>query len=277
MYARLLVLAWLLSPLPAAGQPLRVFSEFQRPGRDGEIVRVDRMEFPRELLSPAIPRNGFTSYHIAAEIPANTKYFLEVGQNPEHAVRIAVYKAEFNGAGIPDALTPVQLPYEGYSETEATHVFWMDVWVDARAPVGRIKIEPQLHLGYWITYPMEARITPVVVPPYAHGRAAALPGASARSDAGVLGSMRKFLCGIAEPPGRESGPPTVRAMIRRNVEQDMALAGSQKKDAVQAAMAAAAGFRGEGLCNPAAVPSSGDSKAEWYLRVRDFLYQAGVN
>ena len=273
MSARIVLLTWLLAPLPGAGQPLRVFSEFQRPGADGEIAAVDRAEYPREILSPAVPRNAFTSYFIAASIPARMKYFLEVGQNPENAVKIAVYKAELGHGGIPDALTPIQLPYEGYSETESTHVFWMDLWVDARAPVGRIKVEPQLHLGYWITYPMEVRIATPVVPSLARGRGGAVGlAASARSDAGVVGPMRRYLCGTAEPLGRESGPPTVRAMIRRNVEQDLATAGAYKKEDVAAAVAGASGVRN--WCGGQAILPPRNLTPEWYLRVRDFLYRA---
>ena len=35
----------------------------------------------------------------------------------------------------------------------------MDLWVDANAPVRRVKIEPQVGIdGDWVTYPMEVRV-----------------------------------------------------------------------------------------------------------------------
>jgi len=50
--------SWLAVALGSAalalGQDLRVRSEFQRPGPDGEVVAVDKVERPREILSPAV-------------------------------------------------------------------------------------------------------------------------------------------------------------------------------------------------------------------------------
>src|ERR1051325_7142132 len=60
------------------GQSLAVYSEFQRPDPFGQIVAVDRGAQPREILSPAAPRNGFVSFHIAVTAPPNTNYFLYI-------------------------------------------------------------------------------------------------------------------------------------------------------------------------------------------------------
>ena len=45
--------------------------------------------------------------------------------------------------------------------------FWLDTWVSKTAPVGRIKIEPQLWVSSvndWFTYPMEARVLDAILP-----------------------------------------------------------------------------------------------------------------
>ena len=56
----------------AAGtaQTVEIYSEFQRPDPFGGIVEPDRAWKPREILSPAVSRNGFASFHIAVSVPA---------------------------------------------------------------------------------------------------------------------------------------------------------------------------------------------------------------
>ena len=46
--------------LPA--QELYIRSEFQRVGADGKVIPQDKLERSREILSPALARNGFASY-----------------------------------------------------------------------------------------------------------------------------------------------------------------------------------------------------------------------
>ncbi len=137
---------------PLIAQSVRVYSEFAAIDAKGEVTSPAQ---PREILSPAIVRNGFTSFQIVVQVDADTSYWLYVGQNPEDAVRVTVYRESG------DKLEPVALPYEGKS----TQVFWMDLWADRDAPVRRIKVEPQLNIGQdWVQYPMEVRVMDAVVP-----------------------------------------------------------------------------------------------------------------
>ena len=138
--------------LPALAQSLSVYSEFAWIDKDG-AVRAP--EHPREILSPAIVRGGFTSFQIVVEVKSGTSYWLHVGQNPD-AFRIAVYTVSARGA-----LSPVDLPFH----SDQTQVFWMDVWCDRDAPVRRVKIEPEIAVdGDWVRYPMEARVMEATIP-----------------------------------------------------------------------------------------------------------------
>src|SRR5690349_5716802 len=92
------------------GQTLAVYSEFQRVDPFGNIVAADRGGTPREILSPAAPRNGFVSFHVAVTAPAGTNYFLYVVPAPLNACRVALYKEHFTRTPtgwIPDALEPI--------------------------------------------------------------------------------------------------------------------------------------------------------------------------
>jgi hypothetical protein len=135
-----------------SAQSVRVYSEFARINPAGEVTAPAQ---PREILSPAIVRNGFTSFQIVVQVEPETPYSLYIGQNPEDAVRVTVYRESG------EKLEPVDLPFEAKS----TQVLWMDVWVDRNAPVRRVKVEPQLNVKQdWIVYPMEARVMDALVP-----------------------------------------------------------------------------------------------------------------
>src|SRR5262245_41214243 len=102
-----LALVSFAASLPA--QELFVRSEFQRVGADGKVIQQDRAERPREILSPAMARNGFTSYIVTANVPAGVDYALEIGQNPENFVRVVLYRQQYNPNGIPDRLEKVSI------------------------------------------------------------------------------------------------------------------------------------------------------------------------
>ena len=256
-------------------QSLAVYSELQRVGPDGEIIGQDRAQRPREVLSPKLARNAYTSFHLVAFVPAASEYELHVGQNPENAVRVAVYREVHGPDGIPDRLEPVKLPVEGKTAKDVHLVLWMDLWVDPAAPARRIKVEPQLLVGQeWVIYPMEANIIPAIVPPLAP-RSGPLPAPQARADAAVMGPLRGHVCGTAEPAGRPEGP-TVRSLIHRNAQQDMALARNYyPREAVHAGLLAPAGVKDAAAWCKSKLEWLPDTPAgaEWYLRARDFLYR----
>ena len=109
---------------------------------------------PREILSPAIARNAFSSFQVVVDVPRGTPYQLYVAQNPENAVEVTLYRENS------EKLERVEQPVSGNS----TQVFWMDLWTARDAPVARIKVEPQLHVNNdWVIYPMEARVMSATV------------------------------------------------------------------------------------------------------------------
>jgi hypothetical protein len=271
---RVLVFIVFAATLPA--QELKVRSEWQRAGADGNVIAADRVDQPREILSPALPRNGFTSFFLTANIPAGISYMLDVGQNPENAARIVLYRQSFNPNGIPDRLEKVSLPIQGKTNQEENQTYWMDVYVDQDAPVQRVKIEAQLWVGNrWVIYPMEGRILYTRIPSF-QPRFWGLPAPEARSDTAMISPWRDHLC----RPLNDAFQPketTIRLLQQRNVQQDVALAKKFGKDVVIQALVRA------GLTPENAIPDTwctlpGDSwrtalPAEWYLKVRDHFYR----
>src|SRR5579862_8060120 len=138
--------------LPAAwSQPLRVYSEFAKIDAAGKVTAPAE---PREILSPAIARNAFSSFQVVVDVPQGTSYQLYVAQNPENSVEVTLYRE--NG----EKLEGVEQPVSG----NGTQVYWMDLWTARDAPVQRIKVEPQLHVNNdWVIYPMEARVVNATV------------------------------------------------------------------------------------------------------------------
>ncbi len=156
-----------------SAQTLRVFSEFQRPDPFG-LPGLDRAPDPREIISPAVVRNGFTSFHVVVTAPPGTNYFLFVGANPPGIVTTHLYKEQFvqtdsgwspglldevRGPGfgvIPDA--QVQIP------GQTSRDYLLDVFVPKEAEPGRrVRIELQLKTGSWLVYPMEIRVQNAVL------------------------------------------------------------------------------------------------------------------
>ena len=263
---RLLFIA-VLGALTGTGQvpTLRVYSELTRIGPSGEVVGPDLGGTPRHILSPGVVRGAWASFRIVAQPPSAGKIILDIGQNPENAVKVRVYREELNKDGLPDVLTPVELPYETAIGAERKALtFWLDFWVPREARTERIKVEPQLWYGDdWFTYPMEVRVLSPVLPDI-RVPAGLLPPPTQRSDAAVLGPLRAAYCGKAEAPGADTiNQITARGMLRRNAFQHLRLAAN--KEQLRAAMTAA---HAADFCT--AGPPQGSP--EWYLRFRDFLY-----
>jgi hypothetical protein len=181
-------------------QPLRVYSEFAqietKPDTAGKVTAPAE---PREILSPAIARNAFSSFQVVVDVPRGTPYQLYIAQNPENAVEVTLYRE--NG----DKLEKVSQPVSGNS----TQVFWMDLWTARDAPVARIKVEPPLHVNNdWVIYPMEARVMNAAIPPVA-----GTPDPVCRPPAGLSSDLVK--------------------LRHRNAQQDAALAAMAPKDELQ--------------------------------------------
>ena len=255
---------------------MEIYSEFARPDPFGGIVAPDRAwGEPREVLSPAVARNGFATFHVAVTVPPNESYFLYVMPNPVSACRVSLYKEHFvntNAGWIPDRLTEVhRLPDFGVMpdpddgvEGQTTRVYLLDLWLPPNADVARFRLEVQLKMGDWTVRPMEVRVTSLQIPAPAAGAYGTLPGAEWPADTAAMAPFADYLAGT--PLKMPGSPATVREAIRRNAIQDMALARS----------AAAAWFAQRAMdlfrLNSAFWPRP--YGAEWWLRLRDWILAA---
>ena len=265
-----LLLLGLMAAIRLASQTLEVHSEFLRVNPQGEILTVDATPKPREILSPAMARNAFASFHIVVRSPRPVSYFLLAGANPPGILRTAIYKEQFVKRGedwIPDALQLLRLPnFEAIPDSgsripgQTACAYLLDVWVPPEAPAGRVRLEVQLKIGEWIIYPMEVRVLPARVPAHA-GAASKLPEIEQRADEAAMAPLLEYMDGRGKQPRRAAGaiPRTVREVVRRNAEQDMALARSLDSETLVPALK-------EKLA-PAAMGG------EWYLGVRDLIYR----
>ncbi len=235
-------------------QTLEMHSEFQRVDPFGQVIAVDRMERPREILSPAVARNAWASFQLTATIPEGTPAYLYVQQNPEF-FEVKVYKERYTQIGsewVPDKLEPVAMPVpltlpdpQAPVPGQKVLTLWLDLWVPEKTPAGRMRVQADLKVGdRWIIYPMEVRVMEAVVP-----KVEWRPGRVARITARVDASL------CARNSGNPAPPDTIRQLIRRNALQDLALARSLGTSAV--------------VCQPPG------PNAEWYLRPRDQLLRAG--
>lgn len=267
-----------------SGQTLAVYSPLTRLDPAGQIVKPDRGRAePRHILSPGVPRNAYSSVRIVVEMDKPEAYILDIGQNPENAVKATLYRENFGETALgfmPDTMQAVAIPYRGFPTDfrfpgQRVVTFWLDMWVDAKAAVDRIKVEPQLYVESekeWYTYPMEVRIQEPVVP--AHKAASgALPPVTEPADSVTFGPLQGLFCGAPATKAEAAGPVTGRQLMRRNVAQHLALI--KDKAAAQAAFSKASGMDLKTWCAKPVTPPRGP---EWYLRFRDLIYrQAGAS
>lgn len=240
----------LLMTVQLVAQPLSVYSEFAQLDSGGRVIAPAD---PREIDSPAMARNAFTSLQVVVQVQQGHPYLLQVGQNPGNRLRVTVYRERGN------SLEPVELPYRG----ESTQVFWMDVWVPAAVAVQRIKIEPQLEIGGdWWVHPMEARI-----------KQATMEESKMREkgSAAPFAVMKRFVCGGSNIQYALGGEiPSITQFHFRNAQQDVELA-------AKATSQIRAGYLAQprmeqlktflGGCSKLAT----DRNPESYLLIRDFL------
>jgi hypothetical protein len=230
---------------------------------------------PREILSPAVARNGFATFHVAVTIPPNESYFLYVIPNPVSACRVFLYKEHFvktEAGWIPDRLTEVKrLPDFGVVpdpddsvEGQTTRVYLLDLWLPPDADVARFRLEVQLKVGDWTVRPMELRVTSLRVPDLPADAPGKLPDIDRPADTPAMEAFAGYLAGAAlKMPGALA---TVRDAIRRNAVQDMALA--RAAGPFGFAQRALDLFR---LNSPFRPRPYG---AEWWLRLRDWIFAA---
>ena len=274
VFSRLLLLLVMAGTL--AAQSIDIYSELSRVDPFGEIVPADRGGAPREILSPAVARNAWASFHVVISAPPKTTYLLYVVTNPLNACRVALYKEHFEktlAGWVPDRLTELtRLPDFGVIpdpadsvDGQTTRAYLLDLWIPPNAEIARFRLEVQLKVGYWVVRPMEVRVIAPRVPDLRVAtEPVPLPPVSSGADAAALSAL-------GDDKGRTYPPPeTVRAIIRRNAIQDMALASR-----LDAAVAGPEALRQRWEILKSA---SGDSLiplptgAERYLRLRDWIY-----
>ena len=95
----LLALALGATSATMQAQDIRIYSEFERFDPFGNPVPQDRDASPREILSPAMPRNGHLSVHVVITGPPGTNYFLYAATNPPDILRVKIYRRHFRDAG----------------------------------------------------------------------------------------------------------------------------------------------------------------------------------
>ena len=82
-------------------QSIQVYSEFAQFNDAGAVAAPEN---PREILSPAVARNAFSSFQLAIQVPRDLKWLLYIGQNPEKAAKVTLVGWEKIGAGYVTAM-----------------------------------------------------------------------------------------------------------------------------------------------------------------------------
>lgn len=278
MRARLLILCGLVCAGSAPAQRVLLVSEFQRVMPSGEVYGPDRVEKPREIISPAMARNAYASFRVVVEASPGATYQIHVGQNPEKSLEVKLYQERYTKIGsdwIPDVLEEVKLPVTAaLPDGQKVQSYWIDFRVPAETPVGRVRAEVQVYVNdIWYIAPMEVRVQRPALPGPIRS-AGSLPAAAQRSDAAAMLPLRLYACG-GPALAVDAGPLTARQLIRRNAMQDIALARlreeEETKPAVAAMMVQATGYSDVAtFCAGTGLPPRG---AEWWLKVRDYVVQ----
>ena len=273
-------LAWLLFAIAAHAQSLDIYSEFQRVDPFGAVVPPDRGVSRREILSPAVARNGYASFHIVVSVPAKESYLLYVATNPLDACRVALYREHFVQTAqgwIPDSLFELErLPDFGtmpdpddHIGGQTTRVYLLDLWIPPESPVGRFRLEVQLKVANWIVRPLEVRVLDARIPQFPQAQLrdpVLLLPVDRGADAAPIEMLMRYSTGkLPAPPAQ---PKTVREILERNAVQDITLAASlpMQKAGPPVVINRALDLLRQNSLRPRLFG------AEWYLRLRDFLY-----
>ena len=272
MIHRFLIAAGCLAIVQVAcAQEISLHSEFQRLDPWGRVVRQDLEQNPREVLSPALPRNGHLSVHIVVTAPPGTNYFLYAGANPENILRMQLYREHFVRCGeswCGDWLTPVTPPVfgaipEGIPElpNQTTRTYLLDIWAPADAIPRRVRVEALIKTGIWDVTPLEVRIVPQSIPAGRTRIAEQIAPLEAPAGATAQIQLLRYMAGLE--PTVPPGMVRLRDILQRNAAEDMLLARSLSRSFPELNFF---GWR------PLLAPVPG---GEWYLRVRDFLFRYG--
>jgi hypothetical protein len=261
-------------------QDIQIYSEFERFDPFGNPLPADRDMVPREILSPAMARNGHLSVHVVITAPSGTNYFLYAATNPPDILHVKIYREHFTPCGdtyCPDWLTEQASPSFGAipevlhdpsrpdMSRQTTRCYLFDIWATPDTPPRRVRVEALLKTGTWFVAPMEVRIVAPTVPAVTPAIVAEdIAPLQAPSSATAAIQLARYLGGLK--PEWPKQLLRVRDIIQRNAAEDMLLAKSLDRTR------GAQPFPELNLLSwwPLTYPGMG---AEWYLRVRDFLYR----
>lgn len=261
-------------------QEIHLYSEFQRYNPFGQTVAPDHEPSPREILSPAMSRNGHLSLHVVITGPAGSNYLLYTGTNPPNILRVKVYREFFSPCGndvCPDWVVPQSTPSFGAipevphdrvhpaMDKQTTRCYLLDIWAPPDTPPRRVRVEALLKTGIWQVAPLEVRIMAPIVPDADRAGIYKEDLAPVELPSNVTAQIQllRYLGGL--PAEFPPGLLRVRDFIQRNAAEDMLVARS-----LQAPGARPFPELNLMAWSPFAAPDTG---AEWYLRVRDFLYR----
>jgi hypothetical protein len=229
--ASLAVVAFCTGILSAQSIKVRIYSEFDRLNTAGEAFETIPGRDPLEIISPAVVRNGYTSFHVAVTARPAVLYWFAVQTNPAETFRIRVYKESPDRASsslVMDQLTEEPKPLyflatmpDGLGPT-ATDVYLLDIWTPQDASVGTVRLEAMVKEADWVVAPMEVRILPARVPDLDWQMLLAnMPAAEKAAD---IIAWNALLTSFTDQPLPPISPPVnVRSVIRRNAVQDAAL------------------------------------------------------
>jgi hypothetical protein len=217
-------------------------------------------------------RNGHLSVHVVITAPAGTNYFLYTASNPPDILQLRLYREHFVPCGegyCPDWLTPQNSPSFGAIPEslsalpqQTSRSYLLDIWAPPNTPPRRVRVEALLKVGTWLVAPMEVRIVAPVVPNLPTIEIENLAPVEAPSSTTAQIQLLRYLSG--QPPEVPGKNLNIRDIIQRNAAEDMLLARALGRPGIA--------FPEINLMSlhPFAYPELG---AEWYLRIRDFLYR----
>lgn len=285
MHQRLIVLAC-CTAAAACAQDIQIYSEFERFNPFGNPVAADRDMAPREILSPAMARNGHLSVHVVVTAPPHTNYFLYASTNPPDILQVKIYREFFTRCGedyCPDWLAEQSLPAFGVIPEPGnnadeptlnernTRCYLLDIRATPDTPPRRVRVEALLKVGTWYVAPMEVRIVAPTVSREADAQRIFredIAPIDAPSSETAQKQLQRYLDGL--PPEFPVQLLRVRDFIQRNAAEDMVLARSLGAGSRQF-------FPEINLLSwlPFVYPrfGAGGLGAEWYLKIRDFLYR----
>lgn len=181
----LLILFLFVSNVFGAANPrLEALPEFLRSDPFGSIVAPDAAGVPvagafRKKITLAAARGGYVSFQLVVAVPRDSAYELTVNlASSENRLQTDLFREWFHfveseKSYYPDALVPVKMPYasrlpepDNRIPNQAIQAFWVDVWIPAAAPPGRVTGTAVLRVGRAERkLPIEIEVLPTGIPP----------------------------------------------------------------------------------------------------------------